>query len=358
MSTYTIRTYPDGEAGSEAARAAAKAVWRISLGPESALDARYDALCLRSPQGPPILRFVVHAPTDDVVGVAAIAPRRMLRDGREIRAGILAHFAVSPEHRSLGPALTLLGHLLAQAREDCEVVIGIPRNSPGAGAVLKRAGLQPLTDLVRRVKLLRHAHYLKRRLPTLLAAPAGRCLDVVRSLPECWRHLSGRALEARWLRDIATGTNLERDFETLWNSTRPQHGLTSVRDGRMLAWRFDPSTAGDIRYLCLRDADGGALLAWFACSVDPQWPHILNVEDFWACGAQQAMPLAFIDALSRQARRDGYAAISLEFAGTAGRDASWIRAGFVERERQTVFAVFPCDAGIDDLHLTNLDRDG
>lgn len=355
MSTYTIRTYPDGEADSGEARAAAKALWQVSLGPVSALDARWESLWLRSPYGRPILRFVVDEPGNEVVGVAAIAPRRMLQAGREIRVGILAHFAVSPDHRSLGPALTLLGELLAQAREHYEGVIGIPRNSPGAGAVLKRAGLQPLARLVRRVKLLRHAHYLKRKLPAALAQPAGLCLDAARGLPERWRRLGARALDVRWNTGI---TGIDQDIDALWLRSSPHEGLASVRDSHMLGWRFDPSTAGQIRYLCLRDAHAGKLLAWFACSADPQWPHILNVEDFWAQGAQWAMPLAFIDALSRQALHEGYAAISLEFAGTAERDAPWLRAGFVERDSQQVYAAFAPGTDVGDLHLTNLDRDG
>ena len=162
MPEYWIR---DEGSDQDRARAAAVQAWRGSLGDDEALLAeRYDALVLHSPHGRPVVRFVEHA-RDGVVGFLALAPRPMCAGGRRLRAGVLSHLAIHPAHRSLGPALMLIESVLQAAGDGFDLVYGIPNAHQGASAALRRAGLRPLAGMERSVRIVRHGHYLQRRLP-------------------------------------------------------------------------------------------------------------------------------------------------------------------------------------------------
>ncbi|MEN1957286.1 hypothetical protein [Luteimonas changyuni] len=150
-STAVVPAYRicDGQHGVGDPRGAAIAAWRGSLGDDDALlGARYDAMCLHSPFGRPVFRFVEHV-DDGIVGLLALAPRRMRAGGRELLAGVLSHLAIHPRHRSLGPALMLLESVLAAAEQHFDLVYGIPNASQGANAALRRAGLCPLAGMER-----------------------------------------------------------------------------------------------------------------------------------------------------------------------------------------------------------------
>lgn len=347
---YRIR---DGEAVGDA-RSAAIQAWRGSLGDDDALlAARYDALVLDSPHGRPLLRFVEHV-DDGVVGFLAVAPRPMCAGGRRLRAGVLSHLAIHPAHRSLGPALMLIGAAVEAAGEHFDFVYGIPNAHQGASAALRRAGMRPWADMARAVRVVRHGHYLSRRLPRLLAPVAGTVLDAADAVVRAWQGLRGPRLRARWVE------RFEPAMQAAWDGAGPHPAATAVRDAAMLRWRFDAGVGLRMRYLLLEDR-AGRVRAWFACAVEPQWPQLLDVHDFWSVDAREGMPQAALLRLLEQARRRGHAAVSLRAALDAAAAAPWCACGFrVRGAQQLVVRWF--DPGLaaspPPPHLTYIDQDG
>lgn len=336
------------------ARAAAVRAWRGSLGDDEALlGDRYDALVLRSPHGRPVVRFVEHA-RDGIVGFLALAPRPMCAGGRRLRAGVLSHLAIHPDHRSLGPALMLIESVLQAAGDGFDLVYGIPNAHQGASAALRRAGLRPLAGMERSVRIVRHGHYLRRKLPRLLSAPAGLVLDVADAAARRWRTLRGPRLRARW------ADRFEPGMDAAWAAAGPHPALTAVRDADMLRWRFDRGVGMPIRYLLVQDA-AGAVRAWFACGFEPQWPHVLDVHDFWSADARDGVPPAAIRMLLAEARRRGHASVSLRAAIGDGAAAPWRASGFRPRGEQQVVVKW-IDAALAAAppppHLTYIDQDG
>lgn len=358
-STAVVPAYRicDGQHGVGDPRGAAIAAWRGSLGDDDALlGARYDAMCLHSPFGRPVLRFVEHV-DDGIVGLLALAPRRMRAGGRELLAGVLSHLAIHPRHRSLGPALMLLESVLAAAEQHFDLVYGIPNASQGANAALRRAGLRPLAGMERSVRIVRHGHYLARRLPRLLAMPArvaGLAVDGWDAIMAAWRRLAGPRMRARW------ADRLEPAMDEVWSGAREHPALTAVRDETMLRWRFDQGVGMRIRYLLVED-ETGRVQAWFACGTEPLWPHILEVHDFWSMDACDGISPAPLRVLLREARRQGYAAVGLRAAVGAGAAAPWRACGFRPRGEQQVVVRW-IDPGLaadpPPLHLTYIDQDG
>lgn len=335
-------------------RAAAIRAWRGSLGDDDALlGARYDALCLRAPHGAPLLRFIEHA-GDGVVGFLALAPRRMRAGGREVRAGVLSHMAIRPGHRSLGPALMLLESALDAAAGRFDLVYGIPNANQGASAALRRAGMRPLGNLERTVRIVRHGRYVARRAPPWLARPGGLLLDAVDATVGAWRGRGRAGLRGRWARHFEPG------MDAPWSRASAHPALTAVRDEAMLRWRFDGAVGSRIRYYVVADA-AGAVHTWFACGVEARWPHVLDVHDFWSADACRGIDQAALRLLLRAARREGRAAVSLRAAIGDEAAAPWRACGFRPRGEQQVFARWldPALAANPPLpHLTYIDQDG
>ncbi|MBJ6978213.1 hypothetical protein [Luteimonas sp. MC1895] len=336
------------------ARAAAIRAWRGSLGDDDAvLGARYDALCVHAPNGPALLRFVEHG-DDGVVGFLAVAPRRMRAGRRELRAGVLSHLAIAPAHRSLGPALMLLDAVLAASAGRFDLVYGIPNANEGASAALRRAGMQPWAMLERRVRIVRHGPYLDRRAPRWLARPAGLALDALDATAGAWRFRRRPRLSGRW------ATRFEAAMDAPWAAAADHPAITAVRDETMLRWRFDAAVGNPVRYFLVTD-EADAVRAWFACVVEPQWPHVLDVHDFWSLDGCGAIDRAALHLLMRAARRDGRAAVSLRAAIAREAAEPWYASGFRPRGGQQVFVRWldpRLAASPPPAHLTYIDQDG
>ena len=323
-------------------------VWRGNLGQESQQTAKYDWFYGTCPWGPPLLQMLRHEPTATWVGTAAAGPRRMVWQGREIRTGVLVDIAVDARHRTLGPALILQSALLDAATHRFDLLYGFPNAK--ALPVVKRLGYAVIAHMPRYSRVLRHGTYLARHMPAALARPLGWLADLL-----CDMHgsLRDRGLVARW------SDSVDPRMDTLWHDSEHGHGPLAVRDTALLRWRFDQSPMARVRYLLVGEHEDGPLLGWFACQVKE---HTLQVCDFWSVDAAQGVGRRLIDTLVRVARRDGHAAVSLEYAAPARKLANWRRAGFIERSRRPVIGRWLQDRvttgeAPPEWHLTHADED-
>lgn len=330
-------------------REAVIAIWRGNLGSEERLAAKFNWFYRNGPWGSPLIEMLRCEASAQWVGVAAAGPRRMLWQGREIRAGVLVDFAVIPAHRSLGPALQLQQSLIAASTDHFDLLYGFP--NPKAVPVFRRLGYAELGQLVRYARIVRHGPYLQRKLPRAVAQPLGWLIDRLYTLLGSPRRLRSSGVVHQWC------DQADPRMDDLWKRSAPGQGLVGVRDVAMLRWRFDQMPGRQIRYLLVNAPGSGRLLAWFACEAHA---HTLHIRDFWSVDAERSMQSRFVDALVDAARRSGHATVNVECAGPSSAFAGWIAAGFVERERQPVFGKWlhptPITATAQ-IHFTSLDED-
>lgn len=332
-------------------RDAVIALWRGNLGREDRLASKYDWFYLACPWGEPLVEVLHHAPSASPVGVAAAGPRRMIAGKTELRAGVLVDLAVSTQHRSLGPALTLQKALMAAGGERFDLMYGFPNAK--AAPVFKRVGYVELGALVRFACVLRFGNHLGRVMPRAAARPLGWLLDGAISARQ--ELAARRGPEARWR--VQWTDRVDPRMDDLWS--RSEHGSEpmAVRDTTMLRWRFDDAPLPKTRYLLLSD-ETDQLQAWFACEDDGATMH---VRDYWAIDAARGLSPSTILALLRAARKAGHSVVSIEYAGPAHRRAAWLDAGFMPRSRRPIFGRWKnASSGGDDradIHLTSADED-
>jgi hypothetical protein len=304
-------------------------LWRGNLGTVVRWAEKYDWFYLACPWGEPMVRVLRHAATAEWVGVAAVGPRRVRWNGREIRAGLLVDMAVDASHRSLGPALMLQRAVLEDALSVFDLVYGFP--NPKAIPVVKRVGYKKLADMVRCSRVLRHGPYLRRLLPAPLAALAGSLIDVVDRLVDGWRWLLGSRLIGTWHDEAETCLHELRIHDA------SSDGLVGVRDRNALHWRFDAVSFARVRYFVVRERNHSRAQAWFACQEEGA---TLHVRDFAPISRPGTMSRRALDALIRAARARGHSALSVQYAGSEDGWAPWKAARFVERDRRPIYGAW------------------
>ena len=337
-------------------------VWRTTIGWPGRQEDVFRHFYLGHPGAQPALKFLRYLPTGQVVGTLGVSPRRVSWHGREIRAGMLSHFCVLPEHRKMRPPMFLFKSTIDACRGRYDALYAIPGTQESAphAMALGRIAAAGLTTAfkIRRVKVLRSARYAARFLPRPLAHATGAVIDVGLRVRNGLR-ADGRRVETHWV-DSATA-----EMAALWQATPWDERWCATRDFETLRWRFDLLPSFRRRYLLVREAgapEREGLLAWFACADNYHDRDSLVVQDFWSKGGPEGIARAAIRALCRAARQAGYAAVEMRMAAPPGVATAWVREGFAERNRSPVpifWLDFDVAGGTEGpLHITELDNDG
>ena len=330
-------------------REAVISVWHGNLGQPARHAGKFDWFYRACPFGEPLIQLLRHAPSATWVGTCAAGPRRMLWQGREIRAGVLVDMAVDAAHRTLGPAMMLQSALMTAAAGRFELLYGFPNRK--SLPVVRRLGYVELGQLPRLTRVLHYRDYLGRIVPRWLAAPLAWLLDGLSAARDRLRDTLHASTQAQW------HDRIDPRMDELWRASTHGDGPIAIRDCAFLRWRFDHAPLAQTRYLMLSEA-GGTLRAWFACQVEGS---TLHVRDFWSMEAARGMRRSHIHTLLRAARRDGCSAVSVEHAGAPTALRGWLVAGFRQRSQRPIIGRWLAAAGGDPplatFHLTAADED-
>src|SRR5208337_2913691 len=123
-------------------------------------EARFRWLYQESPFRP-ARAWIACGQGGDAIGMAAVFPRRMYRDGVVVPGCVLGDFCVSTSYRSLGPALQLQRACLACARSG-EFALAYDFPSTTMLGVYQHLGVEPAGKSVRLVKVLRVEKQIER----------------------------------------------------------------------------------------------------------------------------------------------------------------------------------------------------
>lgn len=326
-------------------------IWSGNFGPDEEHPEKFRHIYIDGAFGPSVVVLLRHVESGEDVGVIAAVPRPMTLDGKAIRAAVVSHFAVVPQHRSLGPALRLPAGIIEACKDRFDLIYGIPNDK--AAPILKRAGYDRIGSLARHVKVLRYGGYAGRVLPRALASHAAPLIDAAVSAARGVRRLLPDGLAAAWTAAPSA------DFDALWTAAPLRTGLGAIRKADLLAWRLSLPLGVRIRYLEVRS--GGSLLAWFACEDTTGTTGRVTIADYWFGDISADMRGRCIRRLLSTVAADGYAAIELLISGDRLVEDGWKAARFVERDAAPIMAKWYCPemrkTPPGRIHMTYLDQD-
>jgi hypothetical protein len=297
-----------------------KALWSTNLRSftPAAVDAKLELGYRTNPAGQGVILVLrVHGETS-IVGVQGVHPRTMHLGPTLIRAANLADFAVAPEHRTLGPALTLMKYAITQTAAPFDLLYGLP-NAKSA-AVCIRAGLKRVGSIQRHAKPLRSRKLMARHMPTPLAGALAPWADLGLRLMDAWRsQTDGTRLVCR----VASFDDSRLD--TLWAGRRGDL-LLSERSSAMLRWRYATAGRGPWQ-ISIASAPDNTPVGYVVWRLED---GTASVGDFF-CVEPRTQTTALVLAFAAQARTQGADVVSLLFFGTSEVSTGLRRAGFAVR---------------------------
>lgn len=302
-----------------------------------------------NPGGPGSL-FFLHSATGERIGFLGFGSREFRWRGQKLRAGIMVDFVVAKEHRSLGPALTLLKGGLKAGEEALGFLYGFPNRS--AQGVFRRAGYRPVTTLRRFARPLRSGRFLKPRLPSLLATLLSPILDSIQHATSLLAFAASR-FRYSW----EGNAEIDEQFDELWARGEALRTITGNRSSRVLQWRFLEAPKGEeVEVVTAASRKTGSLEGYI---IWKPGDSVAVIQDLFAPGDPGILH-ALLVFCARHARKRGCDSISMEFRGPAEMERAVRRAGFLPREEVQVYCV-DGQAGLGDSeaewYLTTFDRD-
>jgi GNAT superfamily N-acetyltransferase len=283
----------------------------VGLAPTRDQQAHIAWLYDGNPAGPALTWLAVDSVTGEFAGITSYFPWRLLINGRETRAAIGGDGYVSPKYRRRGIAAALHGALRAQMQSNgMAVMFGAPaamNRTP-----LKASGSEHITEMVRHVRPLA-ARGLNRHL---------RPLDpIVRPL------LAPRPARAR----LEPVTGEDRRVDEVWEMTRDEYDVATVRDARFYSWRFvrSPSQVQRPYVVVLEGRPIGV------CALETRGDH-LGIIDL--CATRRHWGAA-LGAIAQAAT--GVASIELRLLREDARARRVARYGFIARDGAEFLVVTP-----------------
>ena len=272
--------------------------------------------------------------TGTPIGMAALFPRMSFCDGAEVLGCVLGDFCVSPDYRSLGPALKLQRACLS-AIESGQFAFCYDFPSRPMVAVYRHLGLEPRFTSVRMAKLLRTEEKVRQILP-------------MRTLSRAVAKAADFALR---LRDGEPPANKDEEYRLdeqpcsekylqLARRVGSSLGCCTFRSPEYLNWRYRRHPS--LHYEFLTVSRGDELQAYCIFTVSQGRAHIVDLF-----GVADDQPLAgLIRRLVKLLRSRGASVVSLSALEGDPRTPLLRSLGFSNRDSAPVIG---CGA-----RLTNL----
>jgi hypothetical protein len=282
-------------------------------------EGRFRWLYRENPFGP-ARAWIACEKQGKTIGMAAVFPRRMYRDGKIVSGCVLGDLCISPLYRSVGPALQLQRACLACARSG-EFAVAYDFPSTTMLSIYQHLGISPIGKSVRMAKILRVDSRIEGALPVpALSHPIATAVNFVLALRD--QPLSdGAGLEFR-LEAASCGSEYSKLAEQVGSSL----GICTVRSAEYLNWRYWQHPRLKYEFLAVRR--GNELLTY--CTFTVSDGNATVVELFGNMEAQVVTGL--LRELAGLLRARGVATVSMPVLSSDPRTGLLRKLGFWARE--------------------------
>jgi hypothetical protein len=198
---------------------------------EAADEKRFRWLYLENPFGP-ARTWIAYTTTGENIGMAAIFPRRMYSDRGIVTGCVLGDFCVSPDYRTVGPALQLQRSCLASAQSP-EFAVAYDFPSTTMCSIYQHLGVRSIGKSVRLARVLRLDGKLQGAFRSpLVSRPATAAANFVLALKD--RKTAAESGLHLQLELPPCGPEYTKLAEQVASSV----GVCTVRSAEYLNWRY------------------------------------------------------------------------------------------------------------------------
>jgi len=242
-------------------------------------ERRYEWLYQSNPDGPAWSWFVCDGSGGDIVGVASVFPRSVWIGEKRRICGQVGDFAVSIEHRSLGPAV-LLQRATFRPVDDGNLFFCYDCPPHAAGmSTFRRLSMAPNSVVDRYVLLLQTNATAKKRLGVAAAPCAALGNLVLRAYKMSWRRPKVDDLQ------ISEHTGpFDEEFTRLDTTTAKPNVIRGSRCAVHLNWRYRSDPLQDYRIWTVRRK--GELLGFMVFCMESE---IITIVDLVADERSEAI---------------------------------------------------------------------
>lgn len=307
------------------------ALWGQGFPEPESHPIKYNWCYGQTPHGEGRLYLLNSAQDGTIIGVQGIVPRLWWFNGKARAVGICADLVVDKNHRSIGPALSMVRSVIEMEQEQvkAELLYGFPNAK--SEALYRRAGYTKLGELIRYARPLRLHHWLYRKgLPLPLAAILGAFADLVLQIRLILGTLSA---SQRWR--CVPVAEFDSRFDELWSRVAPQAGPMVQRDSNYLRWRFTDNTFGHARTVVLETADG-RIDGYVVYRIVQD--GMVMIMDFLAVDTKRVLAV-LLKLFIHEMYKQGHIGITLEFHGPKPVADCLIQSGFSPRESNPIYVV-------------------
>ena len=293
-------------------------------------DERYRWIYEENPSGP--ASCWVAKKEDNVVGVTALFPRKILMDGTPLLAGIAGDFSVDKGHRSLGPALLLQKAAISECREGKFIILyGFPNKQ--SELVLLRAAYRILGDVLRMTKLLESYHQIKKVIDIpLITRMISKPVDLImRSTPKEKYYNNSNQYSCEVL------SFFDHRFDTLWEKASSRFSIIGERSSSYLNWRYNRSPHHDYSIFALIHKEDGSIFGYIVFHYDTE--ARTYIDDLLAIDMEETLEVLLSEFISFQ-RKEKINSISIRYTGANALVTKLKEFGFVLRGKEGRMVVY------------------
>ncbi len=287
---------------------------------EKTLDRKVRWLYENNVDGAASFWILEHEESGEVVGVSALFPREFIVQGEVMRGGVAGDLFVSPNHRTLGPALMLQRAVLKGAKEaGLDFVLAF--SNKYAELIDKRIGYEKVGHLVRIVGVVRSVRALQKiGLPAWLARLFSPFVDAL---------LVGRvALGARGGLTFTESSSVGESYDQLWRKCSHKFSFVGQKSGRYMNWKYGMDPDDENRFI-IGESEKGEV---GACLVYRQDGDVYEIRDILPDPASKS-GRSLTNRLLLKARADGMFGVVVNAMEGSELARAFAKAGFFQAHR-------------------------
>ncbi|MCI0505907.1 MAG: hypothetical protein L0Z73_07315, partial [Gammaproteobacteria bacterium] len=213
-----------------------------------------------NPDGKPIWYLAFEKDSNKLAGTVSIMPRKMINNGKTLRAGIIGDFMIGDKYRVYGPALDLQKTVVASLKNHhLDFLYTLPNKA--SLKLNERTGLRNIADLDYYVKPIYVAYYLEKHVNHSIARVISPIVKVLLAIGSKETYMTNGGIY-REVKDI------DGSFDTLWNRIKEKRAdLLSNRGAEYLRWRYLKDPLLDFQVITVQDKPDGEISGYIVFTI-------------------------------------------------------------------------------------------